>query len=82
MKIEPLTLESKFELSKFKLYLYKHPEASRKLAIKNCEAFLALSQAYKKLCKRHESLQSEYSELVDLLATFSETISLSENSND
>ncbi|MEM7595874.1 MAG: hypothetical protein AAF383_30970 [Cyanobacteria bacterium P01_A01_bin.83] len=73
MNIEPLTIESKFEVSKFKLYLQQHPEKSHRLAIRKFEYFLVLVQAYKKLMKKYKLLEAEYSELVELLATVSDT---------
>ncbi|MGD1922051.1 MAG: hypothetical protein ACFCAD_26045 [Pleurocapsa sp.] len=73
MNIEPLTLESKFEVSKLKLYLQQHPENSCRLAIKNFEDFLALVQAYKKLYQKYQLLQAEYSDFVELLANISDT---------
>ncbi|MEM7591545.1 MAG: hypothetical protein AAF383_08495 [Cyanobacteria bacterium P01_A01_bin.83] len=66
MNIDPLTLESKFEVIKLKLYLDQHPENSRKLAIKNYEYFLALVHEYKKLRKEYDLLQSEYFEFIEL----------------
>lgn len=69
MNLEPLTLESKFEVCKFKLHLHQYPENSQRLAIENYEDFLALATAYKKLHKQYELLQSEYNEFIELLVT-------------
>lgn len=72
MKLEPLTLESKFEVTKFALYLKRHPEHSCGMAIKNFEDFLALVHAYKKLHQRYNSLETEHLELIEILANIPE----------
>lgn len=72
MNIEPLTIESEFKVSQFKLYLRQNPENSYRLAIRNYENFLALVQAHKELLKKHKSLQDEYSELIELIVTSSD----------
>lgn len=72
MNLDPLTIESQFEVSKLRLYLQQHPENSHRLAIRNYEDFLALVQAYKKLYKKYESLQAEYSEFIELVTAISD----------
>ncbi|MEM8721239.1 MAG: hypothetical protein AAGE84_18390 [Cyanobacteria bacterium P01_G01_bin.39] len=72
MNLDPLTIEDQFEVTKLRLYLEQNPEQSRQLAIKNFRDLLALAQAYKKLDKKYNSLQKEYSELLDLLTIISD----------
>lgn len=67
MNIDPLTLESKFEVTKLKLYLQQHPEDSYQLAIDHFEDFLALVQEYKKLQAEYNLLKSQYSEFISFL---------------
>ncbi|MEM7761071.1 MAG: hypothetical protein AAF298_23520 [Cyanobacteria bacterium P01_A01_bin.40] len=67
MNLDPLTVEAQFEVTKLRLFLKQNPEQSRQLAIKNFKDLLALVQAYKKLNKQYDSLQKEYSEVLDLL---------------
>lgn len=67
MNIVPLPLESQFKITKFKLYLQKHPEDSSRLATDYCEDFLALAEEYKKLQARYRLLESQYSEFIALI---------------
>ncbi|MEM8675493.1 MAG: hypothetical protein AAGF83_16705 [Cyanobacteria bacterium P01_G01_bin.67] len=72
MNLDPLTIEAQFEVIKLRLYLEQNPEQSRQLAIKKFQDLLALVEAYKKLNKQYDSLQKEYSELLDLLIVISD----------
>lgn len=72
MDLDPLTVEAQFEVTKLRLYLEQNPDQSRQLAIKNFQDLLTLVQAYKKLNKQYDSLQKEYSELLDLLTAISD----------
>ncbi|VEP14677.1 hypothetical protein H1P_280018 [Hyella patelloides LEGE 07179] len=67
MNIDPLTLESQFEVTKLKLYLQENPKDSHQLAISHYEDFLTLAQEYRKLYQKYELLHSEYSEFIDLV---------------
>ena len=64
MNIDPLPLESKFEVTKLKLYLQQHPEDSYQLAIDHFEDFLALVREYKKLQAEYNLLKSQYSQFL------------------
>ncbi|MBE9046587.1 hypothetical protein IQ255_19600 [Pleurocapsales cyanobacterium LEGE 10410] len=64
MNVTPLPPESPFEISKLKLYLQQHPEASSQLAIDHFIDFLTLVQEYKKLQARYDLLELQYSESI------------------
>lgn len=76
MNIEHLNLESQFQVYKLKLYLQHNPESAYQLAIKNYEQWLVLTQAYQRLFKKYELLQSEYSEFVDMLDSIYDVVFL------